>query len=108
VQCGAKETKYLWCIVVHAMTQTHERPPSEWEHSHAVKEGDVLVQGRDWGEWEVTTVEDNGNVRVRRVDEDRRDADERDTWTEEAVRHALASGNMTRKSDDLSHALATF
>ena len=86
----------------------HELPTSEWEHSHAVEEGDTLVHEEYGEEWEITTVEDSGNVRVRRVDDGREGPNDRDTWSEEAVRQSLATGDMHRKSDGLSHELATF
>jgi hypothetical protein len=92
-------------------TATHELPTSEWEHSHAVEEGDVLVLDRhDRAEmkWRVTTVEDNGNVRLRRIDDGRRDADERDTWDESSLANSLAFGDIKRERDGLSHELATF
>jgi hypothetical protein len=86
----------------------HERPTSEWEHSHAISEGDVLVHEEYGEEWEVTTVEKSGNVRVRRVDDGRRGPNDRDAWSEKAVRSGLAHGEMYRKRDGLSHELATF
>ena len=92
---------------MNATTATHELPTSEWTYSHAIEAGDELET--EYGEcWEVTTVQDDGAVRVRRVDDGRAGADDRDTWGEEAVRTSLAHGEMERVSDGLSHELATF
>ena len=91
---------------MNATTATHELPTSEWTHSHALETGDELET--KYGErWEVTTVQDDGAVRVRRVDDDRAGTNDRDTWSEEAVRTSLAHGEMER-TDGLSHELATF
>lgn len=86
----------------------HERPTSEWEFSHAVSEGDVLVHEEYGEQWQVTSVLEDGAINVRRIDADRRGPNDRDTWSEENVRGALAHGEMFRKADGLSHELATF
>ena len=88
------------------MTDTHELPTAEWTHSHALEAGDKLET--EHGEvWEVTTVQDDGAVRVLRVDDGRNGPNDRDTWGEEAARTSLAHGEMQR-TDGLSHELATF
>jgi hypothetical protein len=84
-----------------------DKPTSEWEYSHAIAEGDVLVHHHG-EEWQVTTVEDDGNVRVRRIDEGRAGPNDRDAWGEEAVRQMLANGDANVKNDGRSHELATF
>lgn len=82
-------------------------PTSDWNHSHAVQESDEFRT--EHGEvWKVTTVQDDGAVQVRRLDSGRRDANERDTWAEEAVRTSLAHEEMRRECDGKSHELATF
>jgi len=84
-----------------------DKPTSEWDYSHALAEGDEVVT--QWGEvWEITTVEDDGNVRVRRLDDGRSGPDDRDTWDEDAVNCSLANGTMELKDDGQSHELATF
>jgi len=81
------------------------QPTSKWEYSHAVAEGDEIET--EHGElWRVTTVQDDGGIRVRRLDNNRRDANERDTWSEEAVRTSLTNAEM--EIDGKSHELATF
>jgi len=89
-------------------TMTDEtQPTSEWEHSHALTEGDELET--KYGEvWEVTTIQDDGAARVRRIDSDRSGPNDRDTWSENAVRTSLANNEMHRQSDGKSHELATF
>lgn len=88
-------------------TAPEDAPTSDWDHSHAVQEGDKYET--EHGEvWQVTTVQDDGAIRVRRVDDARRDANERDTWSEEAVTESLANGDMARVSDGKSHELAAF
>jgi hypothetical protein len=86
----------------------HELPTSEWEHSHAIEAGDVLVHDETGEEWKITSVEDDGNVNVRRVDDGRDGSNDRDTWSENSLRTALAHDEMHRKDDGLSHELATF
>jgi len=88
-------------------TAPEDAPTSDWTHSHTVQEGDEFRT--EHGEvWKVTTVQDDGAVRVRRLDSGRRDANERDTWGEEAVRTSLAHDEMRRERDGKSHELATF
>jgi len=88
-------------------TAPEDEPASNWTHSHAVQEGDEYET--EYGEvWEVTTVQDDGAIRVRRIDDDRSGPNDRDTWGEEAVRMALAHSEMERVSDGKSHELATF
>jgi len=83
------------------------QPTTEWQHSHALTEGDEL--NTEHGErWRVTTVEDDGTVRVRRLDDGRRGPNDRDAWSEEAVRHSLSNGELERVSDGKSHELATY
>ena len=88
-------------------TAPEDEPTSNWDHSHAVQEGDELET--EHGEvWQVTTVQDDGAIRVRRIDDGRRDANERDAWGEDAVRTSLAHDEMKRVRDGKSHELATF
>jgi len=82
-------------------------PASNWNHSHAVQEGDELRD--EFGcLWNVTTVQDDGGIRVRRIDEDRDSANERDTWAEESVCAALRDGVIERERDGKTHELATY
>lgn len=82
----------------------HTTPTSNWTHSHALQEGDELAH--ESGDlFRVTTVQDDGAIRVRLIDDDH---EVRDTWGEEAVRMALAHDEMERVSDGKSHELATY
>jgi len=88
-------------------TAREDEPTSNWDHCHAVQEGDEYET--EHGEvWEVTTVQNDGSIRVRRVDDGRRDPNDRDTWGEEEVTTSLAHGGMVRVSDGKSHELATY
>lgn len=80
----------------------HELPTSEWDHSHALSEGDVLHDTQyDDGEFEVVTVHDDGSVTLREDD------GETETYPEDEITGALAHGNF-ETDDGLSHELATF
>ncbi len=81
----------------------HELPTSEWEHSHALEEGDELLD-HTGKEWRVTEVTGTGDVEVRRLDDTHGEVE---NWSEEGTTEALATGSIERK-DGLSHELATF
>lgn len=87
----------------------HELPTSEWEHSHAVEEGDVYNVDEFGVDMEVVEVHNDGSVTANLcpegVDEDERIEQE---YSEEEVTTALADGLWERESDGLSHELATF
>lgn len=97
------------------MTELHEKPTSEWEHSHAVQEGDTLVfyDGEEFEErWEIAAVDDE-LVRARRLPVDHRDdnwqgSDEMASWPHDGLAEQLDQGEAKRESDDLSHELAAF
>lgn len=86
------------------MTETHERPTSDWEHSHAIEGGDVLIDTQYGdGPFEVVEVHDDGSVTL--LDREHGDTE---TFSEEEITGALADGNFERERDGLSHELATF
>lgn len=88
----------------------HNRPTSEWEHSHAAEEGDkfVFFEGEPHEEhWQITSMDDK-MVHVRRLDDGRVSADERDAWPHESLNEQLAQGEAKRERDGLSHELASF
>jgi hypothetical protein len=73
----------------------HTKPESEWEYSHALETGDVLVDG-DRGERATITVHDDGAV-----------AFDGETFTEREVTAALRDGTLER-DDGLSAELAGY
>jgi len=90
------------------MSANHERPTSDWKHSHALEAGDELVDTGENTPITVDEVRDDGSIECR-VWRDERHGQEyiREVWTEEETRGALADGIFER-TDGLSHELATF
>lgn len=90
------------------MSTNHERPTSDWKHSHALEAGDELI---DTGENTAITVNDvreDGSISCRVWLDERHGQDYIcEVWTEEETRRALADGIFER-TDGLSHELATF
>jgi hypothetical protein len=90
------------------MPANHERPTSDWEHSHALEAGDELTDTNTNTAITVDEVRDGGSIKCR-VWLDERHGQEYDTevWTEQEANGALADGVFER-DDGLSHELATF
>lgn len=89
---------------MNAQTQTDEtEPTSEWEHGHALNEGDEInATNTDSGPFKVVNIGYDGSVVA--VDS----GGERFEWGEGEVTGALSAGNFERVSDGKSHELATF
>lgn len=86
------------------MTTDHTRPTSEWEYSHAINTGDILIDTQYGdGPFEVVEIHDDGSVTLR--DQEHNDTE---TFDEAEITGSLADGNLERESDGLSHELATF
>lgn len=67
-------------------------------------EGDEL-HFDDGSVWEITTLDhDEDMIRVRRLDDGRRDSNDRDSWTAESVERALIDGEC-EGADGRSHEL---
>lgn len=82
----------------------YNKPNSEWEHSHAIEAGDVLVDTQYGdGPFTVETVHDDGSVTLRN-----HEYGDTEEFSEGEINGALADGIFERKSDGLSHELATF
>jgi len=80
------------------------QPISEWEHSHALQEGDLLVDTQYGdGPFTVETVHDNGDVTLYN-----HEWDDTDHHPEAEITGALADGNLERNADGKSHELASF
>lgn len=90
------------------MPAKHERPTSDWEHSHALEAGDELTDTNTDTPITVDEVRDDGSIKCR-VWIDQRHGQEYHTeiWSEREANGALADGLFERK-DGLSHELATF
>ena len=88
--------------------ETHELPTSEWDHSHALEEGDELIDTTTGAEITVFEIHDNGGI-TGQVWIDQRGGQEytKREWSQEAIALALAYGIFERL-DGLSHELATF
>ena len=85
-------------------TELHERPASDWEHSHALDEGDKLTDTQyGSGPFVVEAVHEDGSVTLRGTDHD-----DIETHLENEINGALADGAFERVSDGLSHELATY
>ena len=84
------------------------KPTAEWEHSHALTEGDELTDAEDATPITVEEVRDDGSVVVH-VWTDQRHGQEytTETYSEEAVRVALRDG-LWKTINGKSHELATF
>ena len=91
------------------MPANHERPTSDWEHSHQVSEGDNY-RVEDFGvTMTVQTVKENGDVVADMVPDGNDDNPIKgQEYSEEEIRRALADSLWVRESDGLSHELATF
>jgi len=85
------------------MTQTHELPTSEWEHSHALKEGMELIDQDNGDRLVVGNVYNDGEVLVCDLTNGGPEY-----WTEEEITNGLAAEHYATKEDGLSHELATF
>lgn len=83
-------------------------PESNWEHSHALAEGDELVDVENDTPITVDDVRDDGSVSCR-VWIDQRHGQEytREVWTENEVRVALRDG-LFETTDGQSSELATY
>ena len=86
----------------------HELPTSEWEHSHAVNEGDKYHVDYFGVAMVIKTVHDNGDVTADLVPDGEENTKITQEYTESEVTEALSDGLWERKSDGLSHELATF
>ncbi|SEO70249.1 hypothetical protein SAMN05216388_101746 [Halorientalis persicus] len=91
-----------------------DKPTSEWDYSHALAEGDVLVHTDDQtGEqavWEIAAVNDDGSVRAEMVDQSPGDVAGNPTehWSEDEITRSLADDVLGLRDDGRSHELATF
>lgn len=72
----------------------HITPGSDWEHSHALNDGDEVVDTTS-GETHTITVHDDGAVTL-----------DGETFGEAEINAALRDGIVTR--DGLGHELATY
>ena len=90
------------------MTAKHELPTSEWEHSHAVEAGDEYHVDYFGVTMKVKSVQDDGDVITHLVPDGEQETQITQEYTESEVTEALANGLWERKSDGLSHELATF
>jgi hypothetical protein len=82
----------------------HDRPMSDWEHSHALDEGDILLDTQyDDGPFTVERIDDDGSVTLYDHEHD-----DTETYPEDEITGALADANLERQRDGLSHELATF
>lgn len=90
------------------MTRTYQKPTSEWEHSHALEQGDELVDTNEDTPITVKSVNGDGSVEVRIwIDERHGQEYTTETYPEGDVTTALADG-IFETVDGLSHELATF
>lgn len=86
----------------------HNKPTSDWEHSHALTEGDELVDTGEDTPLTVEAVHDDGKVTVHVWGDERHGGDYvTETWDEEEVRVGLRDG-IIETTDGKSHELATF
>jgi len=79
-------------------TQPEDLPESEWDHCHAVQDGDVLVD-----QWDATyriELLDDGSV----IATD--DFGSEETWSATELAHALRDGVLHRQRDGKSWLLA--
>lgn len=83
------------------MMADYKKPTSEWDHSHALSEGDVLIDTWDDSEGTVEVVAEDGSVLVNW------DGKETERYTENSVRVSLRDG-LFKTPDGLSHELATY
>lgn len=84
------------------------RPTSDWEHSHAVNEGDVFDVDYFGVAMEVVDVHDDGSV-IANLCPDDVDGDGKieQEYSEEEITNALADG-LWERTDGKSHELATY
>ena len=88
-------------------TASEDKPTSNWDHSHALNDGDELTDVENETPITVDEVRDDGSISCR-VWMDQRHGQEymRKEWTEEEVRVALRDG-LFERDDGKSHELAT-
>jgi hypothetical protein len=92
----------------------HTRPTSDWEHSHALETGDILIDTAEDTRLLVEAVGDDGGVTWVAVDDSSgamgeriKFNDTRETFSEEEITTALADG-IVESTTGLSHELATY
>lgn len=90
-------------------TAPEDAPASDWEFSHALQNGDELVDTNEDTPITVNSVNNDGSITCRVwIDQRHGQKYTRDTWTEKEVNCALADGIFKRVSDGKSHELSTF
>lgn len=90
------------------MVEPHERPTSDWEHSHVLSAGDELTDTNTGTPITVDEVRDDGSIKCRVWLDERHGQDyETEVWSEREATGALADG-IFKRDDGLSHELATF
>lgn len=85
-----------------------DKPTSEWEYSHALKEGDELIDANQGTAITVDEVTNNGSIECRVwIDERHGQEYTKETWTEKEATGALADG-VFETTSGLSNELATY